>query len=69
MSLGHFSKQVLVSGSFATLQAKQSEGCKSSAPGVLQPEENNVCKNPKIGPFVIRSHVNYLEEELWDTII
>lgn len=40
VSLGHFSKHVLVRGSFATLQAKQSEGCKSCAPGDLQPEES-----------------------------
>lgn len=39
VSFGHFSRQMLVSGSFATLQAKQSEGCKSSAPGFRQPKE------------------------------
>ena len=36
---GHFSKHTLVTGSLATLQAKQSEGRKSFAPAFLQPKQ------------------------------
>lgn len=41
---GHLSKQLSVLGSFAARQAKQSEGCKGSAPGLRQPKtKKNYC--------------------------